>query len=70
MFNISHCIFHECLMNGANQNHLGEFMRRPMQLCNICLRKMQYKLGFNVIRRYKTIQDNNLKIGGEFLDDA
>lgn len=55
MFGLPHCIYYECLMNGANQDTLDEFKRRPMLLCNVCLRKLQYRIGFDITKRYKDL---------------
>src|SRR5437588_7335483 len=40
MFGLSHCTFFNCLMNGSN--HLAESDRRPLHLCPVCLRKLQW----------------------------
>ena len=64
MFGLPHCIYHECLMNGANQDALNEFNRRPMLLCNICLRKLQYRIGFDITQRYRDLLALYQKLGG------
>jgi archaemetzincin len=46
MFGIEHCICHRCLMNGSN--HLGESDARPLYLCPVDLRKLQWSIGFDV----------------------
>lgn len=48
MFSLSHCIYFHCLMNGSN--HLAESDARPMHLCPVCLRKLQYAAGFDVVQ--------------------
>jgi len=53
MFSLAHCTFFHCLMNGSN--HLAESDARPMHLCPVCLRKLQYSIGFNVVERYQRI---------------
>jgi len=53
MFGLQHCIFFRCVMNGSN--HLKESDSRPMCLCPVCLRKLQYSIGFDVIARYGSL---------------
>lgn len=42
LFNLRHCVFYYCLMNGSNS--LEEAKRKPFQLCPICLRKLMLGL--------------------------
>src|SRR5438105_9079593 len=44
MFGLAHCTYFNCLMNGSN--HLVEADRRPLHLCPVCLRKLQWSIGF------------------------
>ena len=53
MFSLAHCTFFHCLMNGSN--HLAESDARPMHLCPVCLHKLQYSIGFNVMECYQKI---------------
>jgi len=53
MFGLAHCIFFNCVMNGSN--HLDESDRRPMHLCPVCLRKLQFSVGFDVVQRYQKL---------------
>jgi len=53
MFSLAHCTFFHCLMNGSN--HLAESDARPIHLCPVCLRKLQYSVGFNVVEYYQKI---------------
>lgn len=60
MFGIQHCIYFHCLMNGSN--HMDESDRQPLHLCPVCLRKLQWSVGFDVPERYhklKTFADTN-----------
>jgi len=41
-----HGVFFNCLMNGSN--HLAESDRRPLHLCPVDLRKLQWTLGFDI----------------------
>jgi len=50
MFGIFHCIFYKCAMNGINTEE--EANRSPLDLCPVCLRKLQLNIGFNVLERY------------------
>lgn len=55
MFGLVHCIWFECIMNGSN--HLGETDARPMHLCAVDLRKLQWSAGFDVVERYRRLLD-------------
>ena len=54
MFGLAHCTFFNCLMNGSN--HLAESDRRPLHLCPVCLHKLQWSIGFDVLERYRTLE--------------
>jgi len=66
MFALAHCTYFNCLMNGSN--HLAESDRRPLHLCPICLRKLQWNIGFDVLERYSALERAN-RAGG-FTDEA
>ncbi|MEW5725159.1 MAG: archaemetzincin [Thermodesulfobacteriota bacterium] len=66
MFNIHHCLFYSCLMNGSN--HLAESDRRPLHLCPVCLRKLHHGVGFNPIERYRALLVFYHRVG--FKDEA
>ena len=53
MFGLKHCIYFKCSLNGSN--HLKESDSRPMNLCPVCLRKLQYSIGFDVVSRYRNL---------------
>lgn len=50
MFSLGHCIYFKCVMNGSN--HLQESDARPLHLCPVCLRKLQFSTEFDVVDRY------------------
>lgn len=54
MFGINHCVWYRCLMNGSN--HLGEADARPLHLCPVDLRKLQWSIGFDVVERYRRLE--------------
>ncbi|XP_048347773.1 archaemetzincin-2 [Sphaerodactylus townsendi] len=54
IFGLHHCQWLQCVMQGSN--HLEESDRRPLDLCPICLRKLQSALGFNITERYKALK--------------
>ena len=54
MAGISHCIYFRCLMNGSSS--LAESDRRPLHLCPIDLRKLQWLVGFDFAERYGRLQ--------------
>jgi archaemetzincin len=66
MFGLAHCTFFNCLMNGSN--HLAESDRRPLHLCPVCLRKLQWGIGFDVLERYKALERVTRPDG--FADEA
>lgn len=55
MFSLAHCIYFKCMLNGSN--HLQESDARPFSLCPVCLRKLQFSIGFDVVERYKKLLD-------------
>jgi archaemetzincin len=63
MFGIPHCIFYKCCLNGSN--HLKESDSRPIHLCPVCLPKLHYSIGFNVIERYHKLSQVYSKLGFE-----
>jgi archaemetzincin len=66
MFGLLHCTYWRCLMNGSN--HLGELDARPLHLCPVCLRKLQWSVGFDVEERYRRLRDTAKTAG--FEDEA
>jgi len=66
MFGLAHCTFFNCLMNGSN--HLVESDRRPLHLCPVCLRKLQWSIGFDVLERYRALE-RVIRADG-FIDEA
>jgi archaemetzincin len=61
MFGLSHCIYYHCVMNGSN--NLEESDARPLHLCPVCLRKLQYSIGFDVCDRYRRLYRFYQRIG-------
>ncbi len=43
-------MFFKCLLNGSN--HLQESDVRPLHLCPVCLRKLHFSIGFDMVERY------------------
>ena len=66
MFGIEHCVWFRCLMNGSN--HLAESDARPLHLCPVDLRKLQWSTGFDVVERYRRLLDFHRQEG--FEDEA
>ena len=66
MFGLTHCTFLNCLMNGSN--HLAESDRRPLHLCPVCLRRLQWSVGFDVLARYTALEKLDRVAG--FTDEA
>jgi archaemetzincin len=63
---LAHCIYFSCLMNGSN--HLAESDRRPLHLCPLCLGKLQWCRGFDVVERYASFE--RVTRGASFMDEA
>jgi len=61
MFGLQHCIYFKCVLNGSN--HLKESDSRPLHLCPVCLRKLQYSIGFDVVTRYCNLLRFYQKVG-------
>ena len=55
MFGLKHCTFLLCNMNGSNS--LRETDRAPLHLCPVCLRKLAYVTGLDVVDRYHNLAD-------------
>merc|ERR1712154_430572 len=53
LFVLDHCIHNKCLMMGTG--HLVEDFNAPSHLCGVCLRKLQWRTGFDVRLRYKLL---------------
>ena len=66
MFGLNHCIYFHCLMNGSN--HLDESDHRPLHLCPVCLHKLHFSVGFDVVKRYEGLAQFYRQVG--FEDEA
>jgi len=66
LFFMEHCTRYKCTMNGSNS--LIESDSRPIHLCPICLKKLEWNIGFDRVKRYKKLRDFYRKIG--LKDDA
>jgi len=53
MLGLGHCVYARCLMNGSADVSEGDL--RPLHLCPVDLRKLQWALGFNVVERYRRL---------------
>jgi archaemetzincin len=54
MFSLPHCTFYECVMNGADT--VEELDRHVVWPCPLCLRKLQWNLGFDVRKREEALR--------------
>ncbi|MFH1231764.1 MAG: archaemetzincin [Planctomycetota bacterium] len=63
MYGINHCIFYRCDMSGSNS--LEEMDSRPIHLCPVCLKKLAWNSGFDIIEREQKLlkfhENNKLK---------
>ncbi len=55
MFGLHHCTAHACVMNGSNS--LPESDSQPLELCPVCLRKLQWNVGFDLRERFTGLRD-------------
>ncbi|MBN3271551.1 AMZ1 protein, partial [Polyodon spathula] len=51
---MGNCRWLRCAMQGGTSQ--DQVFLRPMDLCPVCLRKLQYALGFTLVERYKKLQ--------------
>ncbi|XP_053385167.1 uncharacterized protein LOC128550333 isoform X2 [Mercenaria mercenaria] len=51
LFGLQHCWYFQCAMNESTS--MLEAASQPLFLCPVCLRKLQYSCGFDVLSRYK-----------------
>uniref|UniRef100_A0A8C5SCW3 Archaelysin family metallopeptidase 1 n=1 Tax=Laticauda laticaudata TaxID=8630 RepID=A0A8C5SCW3_LATLA len=51
LIGLGNCRWLQCIMQGALS--LDEILLRPLEPCPICLRKLQYVVGFKLIERYR-----------------
>ncbi|XP_029075220.1 archaemetzincin-1 [Monodon monoceros] len=62
LLGLGNCRWLRCLMQGTLS--LDEALRRPPDLCPICLRKLQHILGFKLVDRYKRLYTWTLEAAG------
>lgn len=71
MYGLKHCIHYHCAMNGSN--NLPESDAQPLHLCPVCLRKLHFATGCNVVQRYSDLfdfyQKSGLKKEAEWIKD-
>lgn len=61
VYGIDHCVHYHCLMNGTA--HLVEDFASPCHICCVCLRKLQFRLGFDVASRYEALREVYSRFG-------
>lgn len=66
MLGLLHCIYFECVMCGSN--NLEEADSLPMHACPVCLRKLHYAVGFDLVARERALLAFDQKHG--FEDEA
>jgi archaemetzincin len=70
LFGLAHCIYYRCAMSGSNS--LEESDRRPLRLCPICLKKLQWNRGFDMTKRYERLkrffENQDLKEEAAWID--
>lgn len=68
MFGLKHCIYYSCIMNGSN--HLNENKDKPMELCPVCVRKLQENIQFDFLKRYIALENACKSTKSEVFKDA
>ena len=68
LYGLDHCIYYNCLMRGTG--HLVEDFAAPFHVCGICLRKLQWRLGFHVQARYHELERVLKKTMGNTSQEA
>ena len=68
MFGLYHCIYYRCGMNGSNS--LEESDSKPVHLCPVCLKKLQYSIGFDIAKRYEKLREFYNMVGFEEEKEA
>lgn len=53
IFGLPHCNYHSCVMNGSG--HIVQDIESSPMICNICLRKVQFRLGIDIVNRYEKL---------------
>ncbi len=70
LFGLKHCVHFNCLMNGSN--HMEENLKKPFEICPVCLRKIQGNLKFGVLDRFKILLEGlsnlNMNLYKEEID--
>lgn len=61
LYVLDHCVHNKCLMMGTG--HLVEDFKAPSHLCGVCLRKLQWRVGFDVTNRYKLLSQAYEEMG-------
>ncbi len=51
---MEHCIYYECVMNGANS--LDEDDKMPLHLCPVCTAKVKWNVGCDELKREKDLE--------------
>ena len=55
LFGLADCVHYLCAMNGVSGT--AEMDTRPLHLCPVCLRKLQWSAGFDAADRYRKLRD-------------
>lgn len=55
LFGLANCVHYLCAMNGVSGT--AEMDTRPLHLCPVCLRKLQWSAGFDAAERYRKLRD-------------
>lgn len=61
LFGLAHCQQAQCVMNGANT--LEEADGWPLEPCPVCLRKLQWRFGFELRERFVRLRDVHTDAG-------
>ncbi|KAH9518858.1 hypothetical protein Btru_006417 [Bulinus truncatus] len=68
LLGLKHCQFFSCAMNESL--NVMEAMSQPLFLCPVCLRKVQHVCRFDVLERYRKLQDFLVNVTLQLDDDS
>jgi predicted Zn-dependent protease len=61
LYGLEHCVYYACNMNGTA--NLIEDFAAPLHWCGNCLRKLHYRIGFDMRERYRKLANLYIRMG-------
>jgi len=66
LIGLAPCTFYNCAMRATNQE---EYQRLAVHVCPVCLRKLHWNIGFDILHRYKRLIDFYSQQSGIFEEE-